>query len=381
MNPFNRSLLVEGWRFIPHSYSVVNQFQLLSLSKKSNLDLYYREKPYYRITWNPTGDLFSPESEEILQNLQYAADESSIDALLRISYPYDCSPSSCPRTFVFGTAEFLQVPNSFILNNRSLMEVMRETDFHFITPSNWSKKGFLHSGCDPDRVHVVPHGFDPQFFHPPIDEQRSSARSTLGLTEFTFTTIGALTGNKGITQLLQAFAVVLEKYPNTTLMIKGLDAIYPSQQLLMSAGEKLPQSAINRIQPKLKYIGSTLTVPQMAQLYHASDAYVSPYHAEGFNLPVLEATACATPVICTQGGPTDDFTSPDFTLPIQSQLTELPNGQRVLQPSLDSLIAQMILTIESHEARKRAAIEGAEYIKQRFTWDRITDQLLQTIFL
>jgi glycosyltransferase involved in cell wall biosynthesis len=45
----------------------------------------------------------------------------------------------------------------------------------------------------------------------------------------------------------------------------------------------------------------------LRHLYAAVDCYVSPYRAEGFNLPVLEAIACGTPVIVTRGGATDDF--------------------------------------------------------------------------
>ncbi|MEG3991676.1 hypothetical protein QUA13_32115 [Microcoleus sp. S28C3] len=33
----------------------------------------------------------------------------------------------------------------------------------------------------------------------------------------------------------------------------------------------------------------------------------------------LEATACGLPVICTAGGPTDDFTYPDLALPVESK--------------------------------------------------------------
>ena len=44
----------------------------------------------------------------------------------------------------------------------------------------------------------------------------------------------------------------------------------------------------------------------------AADVYVSPYHAEGFNLPVLEAVACGIPVVVSAGGSTEDFTHPAF---------------------------------------------------------------------
>ena len=50
-----------------------------------------------------------------------------------------------------------------------------------------------------------------------------------------------------------------------------------------------------------------------------ADVYVSPYKAEGFNLPVLESMALGVPVIVTSGGPTDDFTNSKFAKYVDSE--------------------------------------------------------------
>ncbi len=46
-----RSIVIEGWRFIPHSYAVTNQWQLLSLLKRGDLDLRVRDAPYVDAKW------------------------------------------------------------------------------------------------------------------------------------------------------------------------------------------------------------------------------------------------------------------------------------------------------------------------------------------
>jgi hypothetical protein len=40
-----RRLVVEGWRFIPHSYAVLNAFHCLELS---DVALFHRDLPYFR---------------------------------------------------------------------------------------------------------------------------------------------------------------------------------------------------------------------------------------------------------------------------------------------------------------------------------------------
>src|SRR5439155_23180433 len=99
----------------------------------------------------------------------------------------------------------------------------------------------------------------------------------------------------------------------------------------------------------LHYTGDTLHFAYMPTIYQLDDAYVSPYMAEGFNMPVLEAASCGCPVIVTAGGSTDDFTTDDFALRIESTLKvglPGPGGgypkAQVLNPSLSSLVTQML---------------------------------------
>ena len=72
----------------------------------------------------------------------------------------------------------------------------------------------------------------------------------------------------------------------------------------------------------IEYIGDSLSFGQMAQLYQAADAYVSPYRGEGFNMPVLEAAATGLVVVATLGGATDDFTNASFALGVDSREEE-----------------------------------------------------------
>jgi glycosyltransferase involved in cell wall biosynthesis len=117
----------------------------------------------------------------------------------------------------------------------------------------------------------------------------------------------------------------------------------------------------------------------MATLYQVANAYVSPYRAEGFNLPVLEAAACGIPIICTRGGPTDDFVTDEFARRIESGTSVImvdgrPASQ--LNPNLEHLIVLMTSAIEDSLWRKHATEAGPRHVRARYTWDCAADTLI-----
>jgi glycosyltransferase involved in cell wall biosynthesis len=122
----------------------------------------------------------------------------------------------------------------------------------------------------------------------------------------------------------------------------------------------------------------------MADLIRAADCYVSPYLAEGFNMPVLEAAACGTPVICTAGGPTDEFTDASSTWRIRST----PVGVRVfggkigeaLKPDLDHLVELMRAALDDRERSRRIGLAAASHVAGNYTWDLVTDRLVSELF-
>ncbi|WP_371068283.1 glycosyltransferase, partial [Salmonella enterica] len=81
----------------------------------------------------------------------------------------------------------------------------------------------------------------------------------------------------------------------------------------------------------IRLLSGHLDLSQLNALYNVADAYVTPYRAEGFNLPALEAQTCGTPVIATAGGATDDFLSDVHCIKIQGTLHENENLKEDLQ--------------------------------------------------
>jgi glycosyltransferase involved in cell wall biosynthesis len=379
-----RTLLVEGWRFIPHSYAIVNQFQCLQFLQEPNLTLRHRDVPYFNPGWRATTGLFERAAEEAIGGIAGPAINETPDAVLRITFPYNVSSSVGKRTVVFGTAETRCVPVQYIAGHRSLAEACRSCDALIVTPSKWSRDGFIHSGAEPDRVTIVPHGIDTSIFHPISPSERAALRGQRGWNGFYFLTLGAMTPNKRMDALFKAFAVVAQKHPQVRLVAKGLQSLYPSRDLLRAQTASLTAAEISLIQPRISYLDQTLSFADMAKLYQTTDAYISPYSAEGFNMPVLEAVASGLPVICTRGGATDDFTSDDFALRVDSVSISKPETAELsgmaLRVDFDHLVHQMMVAVESTELADRARVAGPAFVAAGFTWRHVAQRLLRVLF-
>lgn len=372
----HKSILIEGWRFVPHSYACVNMWQCLDLLQRPDIDLHHHDPPFFKPEWKPSNHLFGTSATEALKAIPPLDAGKTPDLLFRIAYPYCFDRAHASRHFVFGTAEHGVVKPSMVTGNLTLAEAMANSDAVAITPSNWSRAGFLRSGAPPERVVVVPHGVDTEVFRPLPEAEREALRKQLGWQDsFVILNVGCMTGNKGVRYLLKAFAVLKERFPQLKLCLKGLDPLYPSLKLLQESGDLLSTEEAALVASSLVYIGHDLSFSDMANLFNASDAYVSPYLAEGFNLPVLEAAACGLPVICTAGGPTDDFVDPAFARKIASTLMQ-ENGMLGLRPDLEHLISLISYVVEAEGFRKEARRAGPSFVAGAFTWHHAVDKLL-----
>ena len=374
----SKAISVEGWRFLPHSYAIVNQFQCLEMLRRKEWELHHRDVPFYGPSWRQTRGIFDSDSEERLDGIAAPPVHSAMDVTYRIAFPFNFKPSRSTRTFVFATSEGQYVPAHHICGAMPLSVATRDSDATIITPSRWSREGLLRSGADVTRIAIVPHGIDPEIFKP--SENRAGVGS--GEREFVFLNVGAMSGAKNMSLLLQAFAAIVQRFPMARLHLKGLDSFYRSARLLHEAVKVLTEAELNFVRPRLRYSGEILSHRQMAELYRSAHVYVSPYTAEAFNIPVLEACACGIPVICTGGGPTDEFTDPRSSLRIDSAIGKARAGlqeMRFLVPSLDSLIAHMERVQKDLDWCKAAGAAASSLARREFSWTAVVDRLVQVL--
>jgi glycosyltransferase involved in cell wall biosynthesis len=370
-------ILCEGWRFVPHSFALVNQFQILALLDLG-VSIAVRDRPYW-VDWRPVYGILPDELEDRLKALGEPPLDVKPAAVIRVSSPYDFATDSGVPTLVMMTAEAGKVRQENVAGSLPLAKAIAASDALIHAPSRWSRDGLVASGIPPERIAVIGHGADTDLWRPADEARRAEQRRRFGWQDdFVLLNIGAMTGNKGIDILLDAFAGLLETHPRARLVLKGIDALFRSRDQVRQFLNDLPASARSKVADRLTYFGGSLALTDLVRLYQSADAYVSPYRAEGFNLPVLEAAACGLPVICTAGGATDDFTEPDFALRVDAALDEAAHA---LSPSREHLLIQLRRCVDDDGWRRVACDRGASFIAAHHTWRHAADGLLRAVGL
>ncbi len=380
-------ILVEGWRDIGHSYALVNQYQLAELARRPGVELRHRDARYFLRKWSPLSGLLPPAVEAAVRAIPAPEPGWRADVGLRLTVPPDLKAvAGAERTFVFTTSEWGTLPAGVlkVMGVRSFGEAHAASPATLITPSKWSRQGLIRSGGDAGRIRVVPHGVDTDSYRPLDAQARAAARARLGWQDdFVFLNVGAMTENKGVPQLLRAFARVRQRVPAARLVLKGSDAVFDSRRFLREALlNSLGDAERESVAARVNYYGQPLGCETMARLYQGADAYVSPYLAEGFNLPVLEAIACGLPVLCTAGGPTDDFVEASFALRIESDLSPFRLWEEdvlALVPRQEHLEELMSRVAEDDGFRLQARETGPAWVRERYTWGRVVDRLLEVL--
>lgn len=386
----NKTLCIEGWRGVSHSIALVNQHQLLAMLRLPGLSLRHRDLPFFLPHWNaktmPAG--FSPEEQARIDAIPAPAEGERIDTLLRISSPFRSQITPGQKTLTFMVTECGLLPECFDSRAPVLADFTRDTN-RIVTPSRWSRDRLVDHGLDADGIVVVPHGVKADTFRPLAAAERASTRQALGIgpDDVLFVNIGVATWNKGLDLLVTAFARVRRRHANARLLIKDHQAMYGigADRTLAQVGRQHPGLIDDRVLAGISLVNGSLDQAQIRALYGVADAYVSPYRAEGFNLPVLEAMACGTPVLVTAGGATDDFCPPELAtrLPARpgTSADEPQANGRFLVPDVDALTEHMARLAaagprgapapESEAARRR--------LVDRHDWTSVTGALVALV--
>ena len=142
-----------------------------------------------------------------------------------------------------------------------------------------------------ERLTVIPNGVHPAFTSEPSPRADAEAARLLGPAEEgapELLHVGSTIARKRVDVLLRVFAAVRESFPRARLVRVG-GAFTPAQAALAD---------------ELKLRDAVIVLPHLdadvlAAVYRRAALVLQPSEREGFGLPVVEALACATPVVAS----------------------------------------------------------------------------------
>ncbi|GEM_PF-1581440 len=176
------------------------------------------------------------------------------------------------------------------------------------------------------RIAVVPNSLGPEFARVTPKEQILSGPVK------TIIFVGRFVPVKGVRELVKAFQIVHERFPDTHLRIVGSSAYDPAHTDTLSEYEKEVRALAATLPPGAVSFAGFVPYERIPHEYLAADIAVFPsLCVEGFGMVALEAMRCGLPVIVSN--------RPGFT----SLVKHGENGLVVNEPENSKELAQVIM--------------------------------------
>ena len=248
--------------------------------------------------------------------------------------------------FPFQFPEIHSGPLPRVVNQMLMRNAVRRAE-RIITPSMATATAVNRSFPEAaGRVMTIPEAADDRFSPTRNPEAEAAWQLRLGIRPPYIFYLGQWKAYKNLPILLEAFRLLHRDRPNAQLVIAGDDPRHPE---IRKGAEALPQGSV--------VLPGRLPESAVPDLYRGAAVVVLPSRAEGFGLPVIEALACGTPVVCSD-------------LPV---LHEIADGVAVfcdpMNPRAFSEAIRQILDGPADNARRQLGIERA----RSFTWERAAE--------
>lgn len=158
-----------------------------------------------------------------------------------------------------------------------------------LVPSAVTRDDVLaHTGVEPKRITVIPHGVDSRF-RPSTTEQQAAVRRQFGLNRQFVLWVGTREPRKNLDFLLEVFKQL------------NADRAEPLQ-LVLAGGPGWGKGLSPGASPPWIRVVEDIGDETLVGLYGAASVFVFPSLDEGFGLPVIEAMACGTAVVAADAG-------------------------------------------------------------------------------
>lgn len=215
-------------------------------------------------------------------------------------------------------------------------------------------------GADPDKITIIPCGFDPAEFWP-LD--KILARVALGLApdQPLLLQLGRMVPRKGVDTVIRALSRLQTRsalMPH--LLIVGGESAQPDPKITVEIGRLQAIAAEEGVSDQITFVGQRGR-DVLRYYYSAADIFITTPWYEPFGITPVEAMACGTAVIGSRVGGVK-FTVADG----ETGYLVTPNDPAAIADRITQLYAQ---PQRLHQLQNQA-IQRANSL---FTWEKVTD--------
>lgn len=228
-----------------------------------------------------------------------------------------------------------------------------------ITVSECSKADVVHyASVAPERVTVVYNGVNHGVYKPAdLNDARQHVRKLLKLDAPYLLYVSRLEHpGKNHVRLIEAFEIL----KNTFEIPHRLVLVGADKERAEVVHDAAARSSASR---DIIFTGF-MPDEDLPALYQSADAFILPSLYEGFGLPIVEAMACATPVVCANAG----------------AMPEVAGGAALLVDpySVHDIVRSVMAVLHDVELRHRCVRLGLQRAAY-FNWTRTAEQTLAVL--
>ncbi len=173
--------------------------------------------------------------------------------------------------------------------------------------------------------------------------------------------VGWLQARKGVHILCEAIPLVVKYFPKALFVLLGRDTTGAPgggsfKRYIVQRARQLGFSS------SIKIIDDFIPEAELIRLYSASDVFVLPSLSETFGWPVIEAMACARPVVTTTTGIAPEFATMSPMFEVVTPGDSIALGQAIVR----------LLSVPKGE-REALATTHRKIVEERFSFSKMVE--------
>ncbi len=271
------------------------------------------------------------------------------------SYP---TLSACHFARKAGVPYLLRPLGTMSSWSLSQKRVRKGIYYHLWERENLSKASAIHATSQFEaqylehlklgpQIRVIPLGVEPA----DLLQRRISSN---GVTKLLF--LSRLNAEKGLSLLIESLAFLRKSEIRPHLTIAGNG----NPQYLSQLKKEIRHLELSS---QVEFVGF-VEGEKKARLFNESDIFILPSNHENFGLAVAEAMAAGLPVVVSD------------QVGISAEIREYGAGL-VVSCAPDSIARGLERLIKAPSLRTQMGIEGKRLVQEKFSWDKITSQLIE----